>query len=123
MVVGGFDGVVVFVLLGYAMLLARGLELQKSLEAALGQDGVLLFPPYSRTAPRHWLPWLTPFDAQVTAVFNVMETPVTQVPVGLSPRGLPCGVQVVGSRGMDHLTIAAARVIESATGGWNRANI
>ena len=105
-----------------ARFVRLGLELQQSLEEALGDDGVLLFPSYSRTAPRHWLAWLTPFDAQVTAVFNVLESPVTQVPVGHNRAGLPFGVQVIGARGMDHLTIAAAKVIETAHGGWKRAN-
>jgi fatty acid amide hydrolase 2 len=103
-------------------LVQMGRELQQSLEAALDDNGVLLFPPYSRTAPRHWRPWLTPFDPQVTAIFNVMESPVTQVPCGFDKKGLPYGVQVVGARGMDHLTIAAARVIEAAHGGWHRSN-
>jgi len=105
-----------------ARLVQMGAELEQSLEAALGNDGVLLFPPYSRTAPRHWLPWLTPLDPQVTAIFNVMQSPVTQVPVGFDENNLPYGVQVVGAQGMDHLTIAAAKVIEAAHGGWRRAN-
>jgi len=100
----------------------RGEELKACLEEMLGENGVLIFPPYSRTAPHHWAAWLTPFDPAVTAIFNVMESPVTQVPTGFSPSGLPYGVQVVGRRGMDHLTIAAAKVIETSLGGWVRSN-
>jgi len=99
-----------------------GLELQEQLEEALGDDGVLIFPPYTRSAPRHWAPFLTPFDAQCTAVFNVLGFPVTQVPVGFDANGLPLGVQVVGARGRDHLTIAVAREIEKALGGWQQAD-
>ena len=102
-------------------LVQLGQELQQSLEATLGETGVLLFPPYSRPAPGHSRPWLTPFDPQVTAIFNVMESPVTQVPTGFDPSGLPYGVQVVGARGMDHLTIRCAREIERALGGWQRS--
>jgi fatty acid amide hydrolase 2 len=55
-------------------------------------------------------------------VFNVLELPVTQVPAGFSQEGMPLGVQVVGARGQDHLTIAAAKVIEEALGGWQQAH-
>ena len=122
LVLAGTDRLVGLMPKRQARLVQMGLQLQQNLEAMLGTDGVLLFPPYSRPAPRHWLAWLTPFDAQVTAIFNVMESPVTQVPVGQDSSGLPLGVQVVGARGMDHLTIAAAKVIENAYGGWQRAN-
>ena len=99
-----------------------GIELQAELEDALGDNGVLLHPPYNRPAPRHWDAFRTPFVPAYTALFNVMEFPVTQVPAGFSDSGLPLGVQVAGARGMDHLTIAAARVIESSLGGWKQAH-
>jgi fatty acid amide hydrolase 2 len=95
-----------------------GLELQAELEEALGTNGVLLHPPYNRAAPWHWDAFRTPFAPAHTALFNVMEFPVTQVPTGFGHNNLPLGVQVVGARGMDHLTIAAARVIEQQVGGW-----
>ncbi len=102
-------------------LVAVGKALQAELEAALGPRGVLLFPPYSRPAPRHTMPLLTPFDFVCTGLFNVLEFPSTTVPV-LWHRGLPVGVQVIGRRGADGLTIAAARAVEDAFGGWRRAN-
>jgi fatty acid amide hydrolase 2 len=49
---------------------------------------------------------------------NVLELPVTQVPLGLDRRGLPLGVQVVGIHGHDHVTVAVARALEQAFGGW-----
>ena len=58
-------------------------------------DGVLLYPPFPRVAPRHrttlWQPWL----ATNTAIFNMFGMPATQVPLGLTDDGLPLGVQVV----------------------------
>jgi fatty acid amide hydrolase 2 len=51
-------------------------------------------------------------------LFNVLQMPVTQVPLGLSRTGLPVGVQVISRRGHDHLTIAAALELERALGGW-----
>jgi fatty acid amide hydrolase 2 len=102
-------------------LVAVGKLLQQELEDALGPRGVLLFPPYSRPAPRHKLPLLTPFDFVCTGLFNVLEFPSTTVPV-LWHEGLPVGVQVIGRRGNDGLTVAAAAAIEQAYGGWRRAN-
>lgn len=102
---------------------ARGREMQAELEDILGDDGVLLHPPYTRPAPRHHSALLrTPFDFVCTALFNVLEMPSTVVPTGFDDRGLPLSVQVVGRRGNDHVTIAAAAAIERQTGGWICAN-
>jgi fatty acid amide hydrolase 2 len=49
---------------------------------------------------------------------NVMELPITQVPLGLNAEGLPLGVQVIGIHGNDHVTIAAALELEKIFGGW-----
>lgn len=101
--------------------LAEGQALRQQLDALLGEDGVLLHPPYSRPAPRHGEPWNTPFDFGMTAIFNVMQCAVTVVPVGFDSRGLPLAVQIVARQGMDHLAIAAAGAVERALGGWRRA--
>ena len=95
-----------------------GLRLKADLGARLGGDGVMLYPPYTRTAPRHRAPLLTPTDWVYTAIFNVLEFPVTQVPMGLDAQGLPLGVQVAAAPGNDHLSIAVARALERAAGGW-----
>ena len=52
------------------------------------------------------------------AVFNLLELPVTQVPLGLSTSGLPVGVQVAASRDCDHVTIVVALELERVFGGW-----
>jgi fatty acid amide hydrolase 2 len=95
--------------------------LQAGLEDVLGPRGVLLHPPYSRPAPRHNFPMLTPFDAVCTSLFSITGLPATAVPVGFDEHELPVGVQVVGRRGADRLTLACARVIEAASGGWTPA--
>ncbi|MFO7566854.1 MAG: amidase [Enhygromyxa sp.] len=101
-------------------LIAEGLALQAQLNALLSDNGLLLYPSHSRPAPRHYGPLLRPFGWTYTAIFNVLELPVTQVPMGLSRAGLPLGIQVVGANGNDHLTIAAALELERAHGGWVR---
>jgi fatty acid amide hydrolase 2 len=99
-------------------MLEFGDALKEEVAAEIGSGGVLLFPPYTRPAPRHYMPMATPFDWAYTAIFNALENPVTQVPVGLSRRGLPLGVQVVGLHGEDHVTIAVAQAVEEELGGW-----
>ena len=98
-----------------------GRRLQAAVEEALGPDGVLLHPPYSRPAPRHRDAWRTPFDAQYTAIFNVLELPVTVVPAGFEERSLPLAIQVAARRGNDALTLRVARALEDDLGGWVRA--
>ena len=78
----------------------------------------MLFPTFPRTAPRHHMPYLRPYEFIYTAVFNALELPVTQVPLGLGRGGLPLGVQVVTRRGNDALSVAVAWALEEACGGW-----
>ena len=100
-------------------LCSQGQQLKEELDQLLGNDAIILHPPYSRPAPLRHSPWLTPFHFGFTALFNVTEHPVSQVPVGLS-KGLPIGVQVIAPHGYDNLALSAASIIESSTGGWLR---
>ena len=79
---------------------------------------MLIYPTYSRPAPRHYRPLLTPHHAACTAIFNALGYPATVVPLGLTTAGLPLSVQIVGRHGQDHLTLAVAGAIESEFGGW-----
>ena len=97
---------------------AKGKELQAELEELIGPNGVMLYPSYTSPAPRHHVPLFPPFNWVYTAIFNVAELPVTQVPLGLNEAGLPVGVQVVSIRDNDHVTIAVARYLEEVFGGW-----
>lgn len=99
-------------------ILALGKDLSAELAAVLGDRGVMLYPSFPRVAPRHRTPLLAPFQFAYTAIFNVMEMPATQVPLGLDARGLPLGVQVVAPRHQDHLSIAVAMALETSLGGW-----
>jgi len=97
---------------------AAGVALREELHELLGEDGVMLYPSYAETAPRHVQPMLVPIRWVYTALLNVMEVPATQVPLGLDERGLPLGVQVAARPGNDHLTLAVAQTLERALGGW-----
>jgi fatty acid amide hydrolase 2 len=89
---------------------------------ALGDDGVMLYPAYVTTAPRHNRPALQALFLRMpfayTGIFNTLEFPATQVPLGLDKEGLPLGVQVISRPGNDHLTIAVAKELERIFGGW-----
>jgi fatty acid amide hydrolase 2 len=122
LVLAGLDGLVGRVPGLARRFVAEGLALRAELEEALGPNGVLLHPPYTRSAPPHGAAWRAPLDPACTCIFNVLEMPVTQVPLSFDGEGLPVGVQVVGARGRDHVTIAAAQALESAFGGWTRAD-
>lgn len=97
---------------------ARIEKLRGQIDALLGSRNVMLFPSHPRVAPKHHAPLLRFADAGFTGVFNVLEVPVTQVPLGLDARALPVGVQVIGPRSQDDVPIAVAMALEDALGGW-----
>ncbi|NWW50426.1 FAAH2 hydrolase, partial [Pedionomus torquatus] len=103
---------------GNAKLVSMGKSLKEEMEALLGPDGVLLYPSHPTIAPRHNSPICMPFNFAYTAIFNVLGFPVTQCPLGLSSEGLPLGIQLVAASYNDHLTLAVARYLEKAFGGW-----
>ncbi|AKT40815.1 amidase [Chondromyces crocatus] len=95
-----------------------GLELRAEIAELLGDHGVLLYPPHPVPAPLHGHSLYSPLRWAYTAIFNVMELPVTQVPLGLNRDGLPLGVQVVAPHARDHMSIAVAQQLEKSLGGW-----
>ncbi len=95
-----------------------GLQLKEDLQKLLDNNGIILYPSFSTTAPVHKRPLYSPFNTTYMMMANVMELPSTQVPLGLNHRGLPLGLQIIGNQGYDHLTIAAAMELEEAFGGW-----
>ena len=98
-------------------VLAAGKAMAEEVEAVL-EGGVMLHPPHPRVAPKHGRTVGRPWIISTTAVFNLLGLPVTQVPLGLNPAGVPLGVQVVGGMDDDHVTIAAALELERRFGGW-----
>lgn len=103
---------------GNKMLVARAAELRKKLSDMLGPDGVLLVPTHPEPAPKHHTTLLKIFNVSYTSVTSVLQTPITQCPLGLSKEGLPFGVQVIARPYNDRLTLAVAQELEKAFGGW-----
>lgn len=99
-------------------MVAMGHELREELTETIGKDGVFLYPPYPTVVPYHYQPVLKPYKWMYTAILNVMQFPVTQVPLGLNRKKLPIGIQVGAIRGNDHLTISIAKKLETLFGGW-----
>ncbi|XP_035473480.1 fatty-acid amide hydrolase 2-B [Scophthalmus maximus] len=93
-------------------------QLQKKVDELLGTDGVFLYPSHPRVAPKHHHPLFRPFDFAYTGIINILGLPVTQCPLGLGEEGLPLGVQVVGGKMQDRLTLAVALYLEKTFGGW-----
>jgi fatty acid amide hydrolase 2 len=98
-------------------LLATGAELASELIDAIG-DGVLLHPAHLSVAPPHRRTYGRPWLTTPASIFNLAGVPVTEVPLGLSAKGLPVGVQVAAAHGADHLSIAIAHELEAVFGGW-----
>uniref|UniRef100_A0A4W6D1R7 Fatty acid amide hydrolase 2b n=1 Tax=Lates calcarifer TaxID=8187 RepID=A0A4W6D1R7_LATCA len=101
-----------------AFIIQQKEKLQKEVEELLGTDGVFLYPSHPRVAPKHHHPLFRPFDFAYTGIINILGLPVTQCPLGLGEEGLPLGVQVVGGKLQDHLTLAVALYLEKTFGGW-----
>ena len=51
-------------------------------------------------------------------IHNLTGWPAATVRAGTSPEGLPIGVQLVAKPWREDVALAAARVVEAATGGW-----
>ena len=98
-------------------LLEPGRAFAEELQATIG-DGVLLHPSMPGVAPRHGRTVGRMWWAGDMAILNLTGVPVTQVPLGLNPRGLPLGVQVAAGPHRDHVSIAVALELERVFGGW-----
>jgi len=96
----------------------QALTLKRQLEDVLRDDGILVTPTYPTVAPKHYQAMLPPFNFVNCAIFNALSLPATAVPTGLNADGLPTGVQLVASEGMDHLGLAGALALEKSLGGW-----
>ncbi|KAK5648536.1 hypothetical protein RI129_003428 [Pyrocoelia pectoralis] len=93
-------------------------QLTDLLIATLGDKGVLLYPTAPWTAKYHNASIFHPYNFGYCSVWNALNFPVTQVPLGLDSEGLPIGIQVVAAPFQDHLCINVAKELEEAFGGY-----
>lgn len=95
-----------------------GQQLKTELHKLLGDDGVLIYPTQPEIAPKHKTTILKLQNVSYASVFNILEVPITQCPLGLNRDGLPFGCQIIAGPFNDHLTLAMAKEIEAKFGGW-----
>ncbi len=69
----------------------------------------LLQPEHWPAHPWDWLSW-----SEFCYPFNISGLPAASAPCGLTPAGLPVGLQIVGRRGADHEVLRAAASFERA---------
>ncbi|KAI5756468.1 hypothetical protein M8J77_025311 [Diaphorina citri] len=99
-------------------LLAKKKDLMKKFRDMLGDNGVFLFPTFINSAHYHYQIHYKFLNYGYVGLFNLLEMPVTNVTVGLGSNKLPVGFQVATSPGQDRLSMAIAKELESAFGGW-----
>lgn len=94
-------------------------QLKKEFYDMLKSDGIFLYPSFPIVAPKHKTTIMRMFDGTAHfSIFNGLQVPVTQVPMGLNKDGVPVGLQVVASPYHDRLTLAVALELEKKFGGW-----
>ncbi|XP_076642846.1 fatty-acid amide hydrolase 2-like isoform X1 [Halictus rubicundus] len=95
-------------------------SLKKQFEDVLGDNGVLIYPSFITAAHYRYLMYPRVANYTYMMLYNVLGLPVTQCPMGLNSKGLPIGIQIIANAGNDHLTIAMAKEIDRAFGGWQQ---
>ncbi|GFS82112.1 fatty-acid amide hydrolase 2-A [Trichonephila clavipes] len=102
-------------------------KLVKSWEIEFGsfldENSILMMPTLPTPAPYHDEMTLFLPSTCYTSIFNVLGFPSTQCPLGLNSNGMPYGIQIVGCKNNDALTIACAVELEKAFGGWKEPSI
>lgn len=72
-------------------------------------DPVTMRPPHWPAHPHDWLAW-----AGFTYPFNLSHSPAVSIPAGLTPQGLPVGLQLVAPRLADGFLLKSSGMIEAA---------
>jgi fatty acid amide hydrolase 2 len=107
-----------------ADLCKQGDRFRAELHAKLDSNCIIVMPSLACPAPLHFENLLRVFDVSNTCFFNVMELPVTAVPMGLTKQGgLPTGIQIVAGHGNDFICIAAAMWLQNkGVAAWRPPN-
>ncbi len=101
-------------------LVERADAVRARLLAWMQDVDLIVCPAMPQPAIRHGEstePW---FGDTYSDVYNLTGWPAVVVRGGTSREGLPIGVQVIAPPWREDLALAGARVIEDASGGWQR---
>jgi len=92
--------------------------LKDKVNTLLSDNGVLLSAAHPTPAPHQYQSYFKPFNFVYAAVQSALGLPATVIPLGLTQEGLPLSVQISAAQYNDHLTLALAKQLEKAFGGW-----
>ncbi len=79
---------------------------------------LVISPVLPLPAMRHGESRTRAYGDTYSEIHNLTGWPAAVVRAGTSPEGLPIGVQLVAKPWREDVALAAARVVEAATGGW-----
>ena len=79
---------------------------------------LVVSPVLPSPAVRHGESRTAAYGDTYSEIHNLTGWPAATVRAGTSPEGLPIGVQLVAKPWREDVALAAARVVEAATGGW-----
>jgi amidase len=107
----------------YAGAWARRVAVAAAWEAFQQEFPIILGPVSARRMPQIGFDLSGPAattelwrDHRLLVAVNLLGLPSVAVPTGLDEDGLPTGVQLIGPRNGDHVSLAAARDVEAALG-------
>jgi Asp-tRNA(Asn)/Glu-tRNA(Gln) amidotransferase A subunit family amidase len=105
----------------YSRALAAREVLRGEVDALLEGCDALVLPTLPIPAPRIGEPGarigsetypVRALTLRLTQLFNLTGNPAVSLPIGATPDGLPCGLQLVGRRGATGGLAAVARAVE-----------
>lgn len=101
-------------------LIERADEIRARLLRWLENVDLIVCPAMPQPAIRHGESTAEWFGDTYSDVHNLTGWPAVVIRGGTAPGGLPIGVQLVAPPWREDLALAGARVVEAASGGWQR---
>jgi amidase len=99
-------------------LVERADDIRSRLLAWMADVDVIVCPAMPQPAILHGTSTDPGFGDTYSDVHNLTGFPAVVVRGGTSPEGLPIGVQLVAPPWHEDVALAAARIVEAASGGW-----
>jgi Asp-tRNA(Asn)/Glu-tRNA(Gln) amidotransferase A subunit family amidase len=96
---------------------AQMASLRSQVRGQMGPGGLIIWPIFPTTAPRHGFAWNPMKSPAYTCILNYLGFPSVAVPMGISKANLPLSVQIIAGPGEDETALAAAAQLEQALGG------
>ena len=104
-------------------LVERADEIRARLLRWVQDVDLIACPVMPRPAIHHGDSTASWFGDTYSDLHNLTGWPAAVVRAGTSPEGLPIGVQLVAQPWREDIALAAAQVVETATGGWRPVHL